>query len=149
MREIRRILVPVDFSEPSARAFEDAMALAKTWGAELHLLHCYVTHPQQIELYGISVPETLDHDLRQAALRRLDEWLVKARAEGVAVKPHITARFPGEGIAALAEELNVDLIVMSTRGLSGVKHLLLGSVTERTLRLAPCPVWVVPSADRS
>jgi nucleotide-binding universal stress UspA family protein len=147
MQEIRRILIPIDFSEPSRRALEDAIGLAKTWGAELHLLHCYRIHPIAVDLYGIEVPQTLGHDLRQAALRRLDEWRDKARAEGVSVEVHITARVPSDGIPAMAKKLAAGLIVMGTRGLGGIKHLLLGSVAERTLRLAPCPVWVVPNTE--
>lgn len=141
--QIRKILAPVDFSEPSRRALEDAIALAKAWEAELHILHCYQIRPEAIDLYGIAVPETLDHDIRQAALRRLGEWRDKARAEGVEVKEHITPRLPGEEIPAVARKLGVDLLVMGTRGLTGIKHVLLGSVVERTLREAPCPVWVV------
>jgi len=141
--QIRKILVAVDFSEPSRRALEDAIALAKTWDAELHLLHCYQIRPEAIDLYGIAVPETLDHDIRQAGLRKLGEWREKARAEGVAVEEHITPRLPGEEIPALAKKLGADLVVMGTRGHSGFKHALLGSVAERTLRESPCPMWVV------
>ena len=146
--QVRKILVPVDFSEHSRQALDDAIELAKTWNAEVHLLHCYQIHPQAIDLYGITVPDTLDHDLRQAALRRLDEWRDKVRAEGVAVEEHITARLPGDQISTAAEELGADLIVMGTRGLSGLKHVLLGSVAERTLRTAPCPVWVTRRSDK-
>ena len=141
--QIRKILVPVDFSGHSQRALEDAIALAKTWGAALHMLHCYQIRPEAIDLYGIAVPETLDHDIRQAALRKLGEWRDKARAEGLEVEEHITPRLPAEEIPALARKLGVDLIAMGTRGLSGIRHVVLGSVAERTLREAPCPVWVV------
>jgi len=141
--QIRKILVPVDFSEHSRRALEDAIGLAKVWEAELHILHCYQIRPEAIDLYGIVVPETLDHDIRQAALRKLGEWRDKARSEGIEVEEHISPRLPGESIALFARELGVDLVVMGTRGLSGIKHALLGSVAERALREAPCPVWVV------
>lgn len=141
--EISKILVPVDFSDHSQRALEEAIGLAKTFGAQLHLLHCYQIHPTAIAPYGIVVPETYEHDVRMAALQRLSEWREKASAAGVRVQEHITAHFPGEEIAAMADHLGVDLIVMGTRGLTGLKHVLLGSVAERTIRLAKCPVLTV------
>jgi nucleotide-binding universal stress UspA family protein len=151
MREIRKILVPVDFSDDSARALQEAIGLAKIFKAELHLLHCYQINPGAASMspYGIVVPETFERDLRMAALRRLSEWRQKVSAEGVAVKEHITAHFPSEEIAALAQKLPADLIVMGTRGLTGLKHVLLGSVAERTLRMASCPVLTVKHESSS
>ena len=145
--EIRKILVPVDFSDHSQRALEEAIGLAKTTGAQLHLLHCYQIHSSAVAPYGIVVPETFEHDIRMAALQRLSEWREKATAQGVRVQEHLTAHFPAEEITATAEHLGIDLIVMGTRGLTGLKHVLLGSVTERTIRLAKCPVLVVKAGD--
>ena len=145
--EIRKILVPVDFSEHSQRALDEASGLAKAFGAELHLLHCYQIHPTAIAPYGIVVPETLEHDVRMAALQRLSEWREKAAAQGIRVQEHITAHFPAEEIAAMADRLAIDLIVMGTRGLTGLKHVLLGSVAERTIRLARCPVLTVKASN--
>jgi len=143
MMEIRRILVPVDFSDHSQDALDLAVGLAKTFDAQLHLLHCYQINPQSIAPYGIIIPETFEHDIRMAALQRLSEWREKTSAQGIRVQEHITAHFPAEEIAAMADHLHCDLIVMGTRGLSGLKHVLLGSVAERTIRLAKCPVLTV------
>jgi len=143
MLEIHKILVPVDFSDHSRRALDEAIGLAEVFGAELHLLHCYQIHPASIAPYGIVVPESLDHDVRMAALRRLSEWRENASARGIRVQEHITANFPADEIAAMAEKLGADLILMGTRGLTGLKHVLLGSVAERTIRAAPCPVMTV------
>lgn len=148
MQEIRTILVPVDFSEHSRRALDDAIGLAKTWGAGIHLLHCYQIHPMALDLYGLQVPQNFDYELRTAALRRLTEWSDKARSNSLSVRESVTLGPASDEIVALAKQLPADLIVMGTRGLSGVKHVLLGSVAERTLRTAPCPVWVSsPAAD--
>jgi nucleotide-binding universal stress UspA family protein len=141
--DIHKILVPIDFSDHSQRALDEAIGLAKTFGAQLHLLHCYQIHPAAVAPYGIVVPETFEHDIRRAALQRLSEWREKATAAGVRVQEHITAHFPAEEIVAMADHLGVDLIVMGTRGLTGLKHVLLGSVAERTIRLAKCPVLTV------
>ena len=144
--DIRKILVPVDFSDHSQRALDEAIGLAKAFGAQLHLLHCYQIHPTAIAPYGIVVPETFEHDVRMAALQRLSEWREKAATQGVDVQEHITAHFPAEEIAAMADRIGIDLIVMGTRGLTGIKHVLLGSVAERTIRLARCPVLTVKAS---
>jgi nucleotide-binding universal stress UspA family protein len=146
-RRIARILVPVDFSDHSQRAFEEAIGLARSCGAELHLLHCYQLDPIGVSPYGIAVPETFERDIRMAAMQRLSEWRDKATAQGLRVREHITVHFPSEEIVAAAERHAIDLIVMGTRGLTGFKHVLLGSVAERTIRHAPCPVLTVKSRD--
>ena len=148
MKEIHKILVPVDFSTHSQRALDEAIAFAKVFGAEVHLLHSYQIHPQAIVApYGIVVPETFEHDVRMAALQRLSEWRDKVSAAGCKVQEHITAHFPAEAITETAEKLRADLIVMGTRGLSGIKHVLLGSVAERTIRTASCPVLTVKNGS--
>ncbi len=143
MTEFHKILVPIDFSAHSEQALDDAIGLAQRYDAELHLLHCYPISPGAISPYGMVVPETFEHDVRVAALRRLAEWSDKARGAGCRVQEHLSARFPAEEIAALAERIGADLIVMGTRGLTGIKHVLLGSVAERTIRVAACPVLTV------
>jgi nucleotide-binding universal stress UspA family protein len=147
MFAIRKILVPVDFSECSESALDAAVGFAKAFGAEVHLLHCYQVTPATVAPYGIVVPETFEHDVRQAALRRLGEERARVSGEGLHVQEHISPRFPSEEIPAMAEKLGADLIVMGTRGLTGVKHVLLGSVAERTVRGASCPVLTVKNGE--
>ncbi len=143
MTVAEKILVPVDFSDHSARALEYAVDLAKEFGSSVHLLHCYQINVGGLSPYGIVIPESLDRDVREAASRQLDEWAERVRTAGIEVEVTVTPIFPSEAIANLAERIHVDLIVMGTRGLSGVKHVLLGSVAERTLRHAPCSVLTV------
>ena len=142
-RRIEKILVPVDFSEHSARALEMAIDLAKAFGARIDLLHCYQIQPLSISPYGIVLPEDFDREVREGAERRVDEWRGKVMLEGVEVGVRLSSRFPSLEISETASEIGADLIVMGTRGLTGIKHALLGSVAERTLRLAPCPVLTV------
>jgi nucleotide-binding universal stress UspA family protein len=148
MQPIRKILVPVDFSDHSARALDHAIGLAKVFGAEIDLLHSYEVTPI-VTLYGVGYPATLDADLRGAATQRLSTWREKALGEGLTVRQHVVSSPASEAIVDLAKEMGVDLIVMGTRGLRGLKHVMLGSVAERTLRRAPCPVLTVrdPAAD--
>jgi len=143
----RRILVPVDFSDHSARAVETARELAKAFDGKLLLLHCYQVNPGAVSPYGIVLPEGFDREVREAAARRLEEWRDKAAADGVDVEARLSSTFPSMGIADAATEEKADLIGMGTRGLSGLKHVLLGSVAERTLRTAPCPVLTVKETE--
>ena len=143
MSSINNILVPIDFSEHSEKALDFAISLAKGLGARLELLHCYPINPGGISPYGIVLPETLDRDIRDAASARMSEWREKAVSAGLDVDLTLTAAFPSEAISATAVEHGADLIVMGTRGLTGLGHILLGSVAERTLRIAPCPVVTV------
>ncbi|MDH3213250.1 MAG: universal stress protein [Myxococcales bacterium] len=147
MVRIQVILVAVDFSPHAERALETAVELAKVFGAKVHLLHCYQINLGGISPYGLAIPETFDRDVRAAAQRKLDEWGEKVRAEGVEVESHVSSMFPGITIPATAQELGADLIVMGTRGLTGLKHILLGSVAERTIRVAACPVLTVKLAE--
>ena len=143
----RRILVPVDFSDHSSRAVETARDLAKAFDAKLLLLHCYQVNPGAVSPYGLVLPEGFDREVREAAARRLEEWRDKAASDGVDAEARLSATFPSMGITDAAVEEKADLIVMGTRGLSGIKHVLLGSVAERTLRTAPCPVLTVKHGD--
>jgi nucleotide-binding universal stress UspA family protein len=142
--EIHKILVPIDFSEHSRRAVDEALGLAEKFGAELHLLHCCPLYPASaIAPYDVSLPQNLEITIHEAARGFLAEWARKAGGRGIRVEKHLSASDPATGIADLAKTLGADLIVMGTRGLTGFKHALLGSVAERTIRIAPCSVLTV------
>ena len=84
---------------------------------------------------------------REAARRHLDESMERIKAAGLQGEAHLLAEAADPGISELARSLGVDLIVMGTRGITGLKHVLLGSVAERTVRHAPCSVLTVKRAD--
>ena len=147
MFPIDKILVPVDFSEHSAKALEVAIGFAKALDAEVHLLHCYQISPAGVSSYGIVLPESYYVELRSGASARLDSWVEKAVAAGVQTQPHLVSLAPSLGIAETADAIQPDLIVIGTRGLAGIKHILLGSVAERTVRTAACPVLTVKVSD--
>ena len=148
MSRFRKILVPIDFSDHSSAALDVAIDLARSYGSTLHLLHCYPIDPGAISPYGIVIPEGFDRDVREAAGNQLARWADKAAAANVAVEQHLSSMFPAEVIARTAEEIGADLVVMGTRGLAGLKHVLLGSIAERVLRLAPCPVLTVKAPEK-
>ena len=147
MSNVQTILVPLDFSDHSSRAFEMAVALAKALRAKLELLHCYQLNPGALSPYSMVLPEGFDREARQAAAECLSRWRDKATAEGVETNSNLSAMVPSLAIAETAVELGCDLVVMGTRGLSGLKHVLMGSVAERTVRSAPCPVLTVKASD--
>jgi len=145
--KIRRILVPLDFSVHSMRALETAADLAKTFEAELVLMHAYHLPP----LFGppeeLVIPPDFAALVRDAAARRLEKAAKQLEGRGLRVSTRLTDLPPAEAIVGAAKEIGADLIVMSTRGLTGLKHLVLGSVAERTLRHAPCPVLALKPAE--
>jgi nucleotide-binding universal stress UspA family protein len=143
MKPIRSILAAVDFSENSDQALGAAIDLAKQTGAELHVVHALDLPIPIFNPYAISIPDALLTQAREEATRRLREAVEKVGKAGVKAKSHLTEVPAAPAIARLAEELGADLVVMGTHGHTGLKHVLLGSVAERTLRLAPCSVLIV------
>ena len=143
MLRFKKILVPVDFSEHSAAALAAAVELASVFGSKLHLLHCYQIQPGGVSPYGIAIPPSYFAEIRDAASRQLAEWQEKNVPTAIPVDATTMSESPSEAIIMTANKIGADLIVMGTRGLSGFKHVMLGSVAERTVRLAPCPVMTV------
>jgi nucleotide-binding universal stress UspA family protein len=140
---IRTILVAVDFSPDSDRALEVAADLATTFGARLHLVHAYYVPALALSPYGAAVPQGVWDDLRSGARRELEARREKLAARNLGAEAHLTTGPVSDAICESARELGADLLVMGTRGRTGLAHVLLGSVAERTLRGAPCPVLTV------
>ncbi len=149
MTRFETILVPVDFSDHSREALDTAIQIAHLFGSTIHLLHCYHIQTAGISPYGIVLPSGYYADIRNAAEKQLNDWLEMLSNEGIKSESILSADSPSLAINLAAEEIEADLIVMGTRGLSGLKHAVLGSVAERVVRLAPCPVLTVkhPEAD--
>ena len=143
---IENILVPVDFSEFSGAAVKQAIDFAKAFDAEVHLLHCYQLNPGGVVPYGPAFPPAIYEQMQEAAAVQLRKVHAEVESAGVAAKMHLSSDVPSHAIEEAARSLDADLIVMGTHGHTGLKHVLLGSVAERTLRHAPCPVLTVGSA---
>jgi nucleotide-binding universal stress UspA family protein len=148
MISLRRILCPVDFSESSKQALDYAVALSSWYESRLSVLHVCVELPvyQLASAAGPAIAppivlRDIDVDAQRAALRRFAASAVATVPTDVLVHEAVDAR---SEILAQAGALHADLLVMGTHGRSGFDHLLLGSVTEKVLRKAPCPVLVVP-----
>jgi nucleotide-binding universal stress UspA family protein len=142
-----RILVPVDFSESSLRALEAAQSLASGSGAELHLFHSQQINFAVSSPYAPALPVYYFEDLTRAAADHLHNWRLEHCHSELTVKEHLSELPAANEILNLADELSADLIVMGTRGLTGIKHLLLGSVAERVIQRAGCPVLTIKAED--
>jgi nucleotide-binding universal stress UspA family protein len=143
MGTFRTLLVAHDFSPDSDAALDRAIELAKALAADLHVVHVFQTPVEALSPYEIPMPPSLIDEVQAAARRRLDVVAAQAREAGIEVGAHVRDGSPAAQIVSLAREVGADLIVMGTRGLTGLPHVLLGSVAERTVRIAPCPVLTV------
>jgi nucleotide-binding universal stress UspA family protein len=139
-RVFDRIVVPTDFSACAERAWTLAQRLAGAVGAELVLAHVLVeTMP-----YGetSSTVETLE-EARRWVEGELEAWAAKARAAGLNVRVALRTGKADEEIIGLVRDERADIVVIGTEGRGGVSRALLGSVADRVVRTAPCPVLTV------
>lgn len=145
MNSFHKILVPLDFSEHSERAVQLAAELARRYQAPLTLFHVYELVPYAApEGHALYTPPPPVTGLFEEFERRLQE--VKARAIDAGageVDTLLREGFVAPQIIELAQEKHFDLIVMGTHGRQGISHLLMGSVAEKVVRTAPCPVLTV------
>ncbi len=140
---IQTILVPTDFSDHARRAIDYAIAIAQGSAAKVHVLHTYHL-PIPLAVYGgFVIPQDFWDQARNAAARKMEKVTALLEAAGIKGESHLMEETPGYAIERVAEKINADLIVMGTRGLSGLEHVLLGSVAGRTVARAPCPVMTV------
>jgi nucleotide-binding universal stress UspA family protein len=146
MIALHQILIPTDFSIPSEVAGQYAKALAETFGASLHVLHVldesYLTWAAT---EGMALPVEADvrAEAESSANNRLQQVLTEAEREKYRARIVLRIGSPFVEIIRYAREENIDLIVMGTHGRGLIAHLLLGSVAERVVRKAPCPVLTV------
>jgi nucleotide-binding universal stress UspA family protein len=143
---IRRIFVPIDFSDGSKRALNYAIDLGGVLEADLTVL--YVAEPIYFatpgDLYGTSANlGMLLEEQRRSARQELKKLATRLEKRGVRVKTVLGTGVPHEVIVETAKARKADLIVMATHGRSGLTHLLMGSVTEKVVRSATCPVLTV------
>jgi nucleotide-binding universal stress UspA family protein len=148
MIALRNVLLAVDFSDSCLKATEYAVTLANRFGATLHLLHVIedpVVYLPMFESYGLPPREQFE----TYAQDRLENWITGAQTEGLKLELGWRHGAPHIEIVEYAEDSKIDLIVLGTHGRGMAAHLLLGSVAEKVVRKAPCPVLTVHSTDRT
>jgi nucleotide-binding universal stress UspA family protein len=147
MISLKRILVPTDFSKPSASALQYAKALAETFQSTLYLLHVIDANALA---YGWMGPEaflppltSLQEEREKVVRSQLEQLLTAAERQRFAAELALEIGSPFLEIIRYAQAQNIDLIVMGTHGRGPIAHMLIGSVAEKVVRKAPCPVLTV------
>jgi nucleotide-binding universal stress UspA family protein len=139
---LKRILVPIDFSECSKKALQYAVAFARQFGAELVLVYVVQVN-YYVGDFGTVDTALLETEMRRNGEKQLaDLAVMEVGADLRCEKTVRTGRIVSE-IVSVARENGTDLIILSTHGHTGLKHVLLGSVAENVVRHAPCPVLIV------
>jgi nucleotide-binding universal stress UspA family protein len=144
MEGFKAILCPVDFDQNSMEALELAKKVAATNRAVLHLFHVVPILPALGEPQVVS--RSADDKVEEERARAQLEEIVAQRLRGIPCEIHLRDAFPphiAEAVIRMAEEVQADLIVMATHGRVGISHFFLGSVAEKVVREAPCPVLSV------
>lgn len=141
--EVRRILVPIDFSAHAESVLEWAAHLAEEHGSELCLLHAYHLPVEFQQLEGAYLPADFWTNVKTEAEQTLERYAEPLRERGLTVQTLVREGYPATVIEEEAGRQGADLVVIGTRGHSGLKHLLLGSIAERVVEKAPCPVLTV------
>ena len=140
---LQKILVPTDFSDLSQQALEFALSLADRFRAKLYLIHVWELPMTGSLLPPEPYPESIMTEEQKAGQEHLTKVTNELKASGFDVEPVFVFGKPYMEIVRAAADLDIDLIVLASHGRSGVSHLLLGSVAEKVVRLAPCPVFTV------
>lgn len=148
-----KILVPTDFSEDSKLALSYAVELAQKFSAEIIVVH--VDQPLAPVMVSelnpgldVSTMNRIAEEQRLLALRELDQTSARLRESGVKSRGLMRVGAPFLEILNAAQSENADLIVMGTHGRTGLAHVLIGSVAERVVNKAPCPVLTIRHPDR-
>lgn len=148
LRAVRRILVPVDFSDHSREALETGRELASKFAADLLVMHVVELYTLP-SFYGPSMIATDTDALRERALAELEDLLQNGRGPDVPTEVRVVYGRPSEKIVETAKDERAGLIVIPSLGLTGLNHVLLGSTAEQVLRRAPCPVLTLKALGKS
>jgi nucleotide-binding universal stress UspA family protein len=149
---LKQILVATDFSQPSDAALRYGRDLARTYHASLHVLHVTDDLAARMALAPLAVTPNIGNlqaDLEADARRSLEGLLPES--ERTSLNAQLVTKIsdhPAETIVSYAREKRIDLIIIGTHGRSGMAHLFMGSVAERVVRTAPCPVLTVRHPER-
>ena len=147
MISVQRILVPIDFSPHADAVVEWAAHLALEHDSEIILLHAYHLPVEFQQLEGAYLPPDFWSNVKAEAEQSLGRFADQLREAGIEVEAAVREGYPATVIEEEAERQQADLIVIGTRGLTGLKHLLLGSIAERVVQKSRCPVLTVKIPD--
>ena len=144
--EIRCILVPLDFSDAASSILEWATHLAEQHGSRVVLFHAYHLPVEFQQLEGAYLPPDFWANVKAEASESLERYAEQLRARGIETTAVVAEGYAATAIVDEIGNQNADVVVIGTHGLSGLKHLLLGSIAERVVQKAPCPVLTVKTS---
>ncbi len=141
----KTFLVPIDFSACAKKAAEEALVLAKNFGGRVIFLHVLDMFPLYAEAYGdgIGISLPVPPPMPEETEEEWQTFLSGLPLKKVACEEHTETGQAATAIVQHAEECRADLIIMGTHGRSGLAHMLLGSVAEKVVRTAACPVLTI------
>lgn len=145
--KIDRILAPLDFSDHATAILDWAVHLAREHKSRLVLMHAYHLPVEFQQMEGAYLPAEFWTQVKTEAEKTLNEHAARIREQGVEVDVLVVEGYPATAIEEAAQARDADLIVIGTHGHTGLKHLLLGSVAERVVQKAPCPVLTVKTPE--
>lgn len=142
--DIKKVLVPIDFSDYSKSALKYAVNFTKQFNAELILIYVVepVIYPPDFSMGQIAIP-TVDLEMDKRAGEELEKLAAKEIPEGIKVKTLVKTGKPFIEIIETASEEDIDLVIIASHGHTGVEHILFGSTAEKVVRKAPCPVLTI------
>jgi len=145
---LKRILVPIDFSDYSKKALTYAVSFASHFNAELLLVYVVepTIYPADFSFGQVALP-SLENELRERGKVELENLVKSHIASKISARTIVRTGKPFLEIIHTAKEENIDLIIIATHGHTGVEHILFGSTAEKVIRKAPCPVLVVHSKE--
>jgi len=148
--QINHILVPIDFSRDADDAIDMAITLARELGSRITLLH--VIHDVYVGVgeMAAALPASYYEEIEEDVKREIQTYLNKVFEAGLQGDSIVLHGVPFQSILDTVRDQNIDLVVMGTHGRTGLRHVLLGSVAEKVIRMATCPVMVTrPARDDS
>jgi nucleotide-binding universal stress UspA family protein len=148
MMQIKTVLVATDFSQDADAAIEAGLEIARAFGSKVEIFHAYyVDVPAVYAGFGndFAMPQDVLDPISKGAQASMDAVLDRVSGSEVEVTGRVEMERPVKAILGEAERILADMIVMGTRGLSGLEHLVLGSTADRVIRMAQCPVLTIRS----
>lgn len=147
--QFKNILVPIDGSDHSLKALDYALEFANRFSSNIHIIITYSLTAETSNLIQRVIPRPMADSYQREVKERNEQILTDAVQHAKSVHPHLTIAQtliqgrPADKIVEIASTRNIDLIIMGSRGIGGIKGVLLGSVADRVADHAPCPVMIV------
>jgi len=144
MKDVKKILVPIDFSDNSKKILKESVNLAKNFGAKLSVIFVMQSFADYSGFFVPHIPiDQFQNEMLDSAQKKMESFLEDNLEDSASCDRHITIGDVGEEIINYAEKIDAGMIVMGTHGYKGLERVLFGSVAEQVVKNAPCPVLTI------